>query len=222
MTAQDNSINYSVADVWAAAAAAFRINQNLYIKEIEYSFDENGVQSVKFQPNRSIVFALLADTTQLTPADYQRGEDCRNWVIGDIMLKAIKNKLTNFDASVQKVIAVEDVFNSRKHKLELSVIPCLLSSQARGVTRSNAEEKLRLADGIIGKIGDKVDLTIEVLNTNYSYKYNIWFVTAIDQDNHSLFFSYRKTIPVGSSVKIRGTVKYHKDSTTQLNRVKVL
>jgi hypothetical protein len=60
------------------------------------------------------------------------------------------------------------------------------------------------------------------MRSNYSEKYNTWFVSAITDTNHSVFFSYRESIEPETQVSIRGTVKRHNDRSTQLTRVKVL
>ena len=44
-------------------------------------------------------------------------------------------------------------------------------------------------------------------------------MTVIDTDNRAVFFSYRDQLALGTQVNLRGTVKAHRDGTTQLNRV---
>jgi hypothetical protein len=83
------------------------------------------------------------------------------------------------------------------------------------------DSRLAGCNGLIGEPGDKVELAIEVVRNNYSAKYNTWFVSAVTTDNHALFFAYREEIRPESTLNIRGTVKRHTDSATQLNRVKL-
>ena len=71
-------------------------------------------------------------------------------------------------------------------------------------------------------ISDKVALDAEVVSANWSNTYNIFWVTAITQDNRALFFSYKSQLNSGIQIKLVGTVKAHRDNKTQLNRVKVL
>jgi hypothetical protein len=80
---------------------------------------------------------------------------------------------------------------------------------------------LARCDGLIGKLGDKVELAIEIVRNNYSAKYNTWFVSAVTTDDHAVFFAYREEICPESTLNIRGTVKRHTDCATQLNRVKL-
>jgi hypothetical protein len=167
---------------------------------------------------------LLANPDRLDAADYQAGQECQDWVRGDITFKAIRGQLTDFDLSVQKVLAVEENFDSNIDRLALAVVPCLPASQARGVARQESDARLRqTVNEHVSTIGAKVNLTVEVLRANYSQNYNTWFVTAIDNQNRSVFFSYRGPLIAGSKYTISGTVKAHRDNnTTQLNRVRVL
>ena len=215
-------VKYPVALVWAAAAAAHRINGNSYIKLPVWNNEVDPPVQIH-RPNRELVSELLTSPENITPVDYVAGENCLQWIKGDLTFRALKNKLTDFDLSVQQVLAIELEFDTNFDKLALAVIPSLPASHARGVAREETNLKLRMASNeVIGKVGDKVTLTIEVLNSNYSHTWNVWFITAIDSENRSIFFSYRNQLPSRSTYQISGTVKAHRDNSTQLNRVKML
>jgi hypothetical protein len=47
-------------------------------------------------------------------------------------------------------------------------------------------------------------------------------VTGITDKNQAVFFSYKDGMNAGKRVKVAGTVKAHRDDSTQLNRVKVI
>jgi hypothetical protein len=47
-------------------------------------------------------------------------------------------------------------------------------------------------------------------------------VSAVTTDNHAVFFAYREEIRPETNLNIRGTIKRHTDSATQLNRVKLV
>jgi hypothetical protein len=68
----------------------------------------------------------------------------------------------------------------------------------------------------------KFESDVEVVSANYSHTYNIFWVTAITADNQAVFFSYKSKLTTGSWIRIRGTVKAHRDGKTQLNRVKAV
>ena len=216
-------IQYSAALVWAAAVAAHRINGNRYIKVTEWDTQAEP-PVVKYRTNREVFAELLANPDRLDAGDYQAGQECLDWVRGDVTFKALRGQLTDFDLSVQKVLAVEENFDSNIDKLALAVVPCLPASQARGLARAETDSRLRqTVNEHVGTVGAKVNLEIEVLRTSYNLNYNVWFITAVDTENRSVFFSYRAPIDLGPGVKIRGTVKAHRDNaTTQLNRVTVI
>jgi hypothetical protein len=214
---------YPVALIWAAAVAAHRINDNRYIKAPEWDHQADP-PVLKFKTNREVFAELLVDPTQLTAEDYQAGQECLDWVRGDFTVKALKGQLSEFDLSVQKVVAVEENFDSNLDRLALAIVPCLPASQARGQARAETDLRLRqTANEYIGRVGEKVSLEVEVLRASYSTNYNVWFITAVDSQNRSVFFSYRTPIEAGPGAKIRGTVKAHRDNnTTQLTRVTVI
>lgn len=214
---------YPVTMVWAAAVAAHRINDNRYIKATEWDTQAEP-PVVKYRTNREVFAELLANPDRLDAGDIQAGQECLDWIRGDFTVKALKGQLSDFDLSVQKVLALESEFDSNLDRLALAVVPCLPASQARGQARAESDSRLRqTVNQHVGQVGDKIALDIEVLRTSYSQNFNTWFVTAVDSENRSVFFSYRAPIDLGPGVKIRGTVKSHRDNaTTQLNRVTVL
>jgi hypothetical protein len=95
-------------------------------------------------------------------------------------------------------------------------------SYVKQLKKESVDARLAGCAGLIGKPGDKVELAIEVVRNNYSAKYNTWFVSAVTTDDHAVFFAYREEIRPESTLNIRGTVKRHADSATQLNRVKIV
>jgi len=214
---------YPSALVWAAAVAAHHINDNRYIKVPEWDTQAEP-PVLKFRTNREVFTELLNNPDRLDAGDYQAGQECREWIRGDVTFKALRGQLTDFDLSVQKVLAIEENFDSNIDKLALAVVPCLPASQARGVARQESDARLRqTVNEHVSTIGSKVNLTVEVLRAVYSQNYNTWFVTAIDNQNRSVFFSYRGPLEVGSKHQISGTVKAHRDNaTTQLNRVTII
>ena len=214
---------YPVTMVWAAAVAAHRINDNRYIKVPEWDTQAEP-PVLKFRTNREVFAELLANPDRMDAGDMQAGQECLDWVRGDFTVKALKGQLSDFDLSMQKVIAIETEFDSNLDRLALAVVPCLPASQARGQARADTDSRLRqTVNQHVGSVGDKVTLNIEVLRATYSQNFNTWFVTAVDSENRSVFFSYRAPLDTGAKVQVRGTVKAHRDnSTTQLNRVTVL
>jgi hypothetical protein len=96
-------------------------------------------------------------------------------------------------------------------------------SYVKALKKESVDSRLaRCDEAYVGKLGDKVELTVEILRNNYSAKYNTWFVSGITKNNLAVFFAYREQLNSDQTLKIRGTVKRLVDRATQLNRVKVM
>ena len=216
------SFKYSVDDVWGAAVAAQRVNGE-YVKEDKININEDGSHETLKKRNRDIMMDFLAVPGTITAEDRSTGRECRRFLQNDLTFRALKGQLSAFDASVKHTVAVEDEFDSVQHRLELAVVACLPQSHQRTLVRQSIQDRVRNASGgYVGNVSDKVALDAEVVSANWSNTYNIFWVTAITQDNRALFFSYKSQLNSGAQVKLVGTVKAHRDNKTQLNRVKVL
>jgi len=220
---QPASAKYSVSDVWAAACAAHRINGG-YFKEYAYEWSEVEKRNViAKRKNREIMMEFLADPTHLTVDDIERGEYCRNFLQNDLTFRTLKNKTGDFDTAIRKVLAVQGMFDNHFHKYELAIVACLPASVGRSEIRQNSESRVQFAQGgFVGEVDDKVELQVEVLNSNFSKQYNIYWVRAVTESDQAVFFSSKESYDPGTHLAIKGMVKAHKDNLTQLNRVKVL
>ena len=221
--ARPEGIRHSVDNVWGAAVAAQRINGS-YVKETQHRLDDTiGTIVVDKRRNRDIMVDILANPAQLTVEDIAQGQECRKFLQNDITFRALKGRLTDFDSSTSKVIAVEDEFDTVKHKLELAVVACLPQSHARSLERQAVQERVRQTSGeLIGNPGDKVTLAVEIVKSNYSQQWNTWYATGVTADNSAVFFAYRQELARGAKHTIQGTVKAHRDGSTQLNRVSII
>jgi len=221
--AKPAGVKHSVDNVWGAAVAAQRMNGS-YVKETTYILDmDKNVSVVDKRRNRDIMLDILANPALLTVEDIAQGQECRKFLQNDITFRALKNKLTEFDGAVSKVLAVADDFDTITHKYELAVVACLPQSYARTLERQAVQDRVRQTSGaLIGNPGDKVQLDVEIVKSNYSQQWNTWYATAVTQDNSAVFFAYRQELARGAKHTIQGTVKAHKDGSTQLNRVSIL
>ena len=216
------SFKYLVEDVWGAAVAAQRVNGE-YVKEDLYKVGEDGTHETVKKRNRDIMMDFLAVPGTIADEDRVTGQECRRFLQNDLTFRALKGQLSAFDASVSKVVAVEEEFDTVQHRLELAVVACLPQSHQRALVRQSIQDRVRSASGgYVGNVSDKVALDAEVVSSNWSNTYNIFWVTAITQDNQALFFSYKSQLNSGNQIRLAGTVKAHRDGKTQLNRVKVL
>lgn len=205
------TFSYVADDVWAAACQAQQINGE-YVKT-------SMPNDVLRRTNRAIVELLLADTTQITDENREQAKKVRQYYQA-YTFKVLKGiKLGEF-ANNAMVISNRDVINSN---YDLAVIVSLPQSYERGVKRDNVDQRIQFANGgFIGQPSDRVTVTIEILKTTYSQQYNTTYFTGITSEYQVVFFAYNHRIEIGKTYTIQGTVKAHRDNSTQLSRVKFI
>lgn len=212
---QKVTVNYNADDVWSAACAAQRINGS-YIKLSIIS--ESDPATTKLS-NRMVVEQLLADLSGITDEDREYGVKVRAFYQA-YTFKILQGKqLSDFDNTAM-LIANREVITDN---YDVAVIASLPSCYERGVVRQSADQRINFATGgFIGKVNDKVTASIEVLKSVFSLKWNTNYVTGITSDDQVVFFAYKEALDIGKVLNINGTVKAHRDNSTQLNRVKVI
>jgi hypothetical protein len=215
-------LNLDADTVWSAACAAQRINGE-YVKAVtSYVTNEDILPESEQTPpkeiNRDIINRLVADPSQITDADRVQAEAVRKYYKA-FTFKILQGKmLSEFDNNAM-VIANRDVIEAT---YDVAVIASLPASYERAVKRDTLNRKIESASGgFVGRVGDKVNLRVEVVRSVFSQQWNVYFITGITSDDQPVFFSYREAIPNGKSIVAQGTVKAHRENTTQLNRVKV-
>jgi hypothetical protein len=222
VTAGGGHPGFAVADVWAAACAAQRINGE-YLKDGRNTLNEQGEVLSTTPRNRDVMLQFLHHPECLLPEDIAEGAECQNFLRNDLTFRALKGQLNDFDQATSKVLAVEDRFFPQKHKYELAVIACLPQSRLRSMARQEHQARIQMArGGTVGSVGDKVGMEVEIVSANYSQNYNIYWITAVNDADQPVFFSYRNPLVAGDRFSITGTVKGHRDGKTQLNRVKIV
>jgi hypothetical protein len=206
---------YDTDLVFAAAAAAYRIHGNQYVKAGEYHTDENGV-TAPVQPNRDTMKKLLSDSADITDSDRQSGQEIRRHYQG-LSFKILAGKvLAELDAKAL-AFASGDTVSER----DLGILAYLPRGYETIKKRQIVEDRIQSASGgLVGKVGDKVTLNVEAIRTIYSKQWNVYFVSAITENDQSIFFSFKQNVESGTKMKIQGTVKAHRDGQTQLNRVR--
>ena len=208
-------LNLNADDVWAAACQAQRTN-GAYVKLSVLTESDKSQNKLS---NRQIIESLMVDTTLITDEDREQGKKVRAFYQA-LTFKILQGKhLSEFDNNAM-MISNRDVITST---YDLAVIASLPSCYERGVVRQTVEQRVNFAQGgFIGQVGNKVSTSIEVLRSAFSHTYNVNFITGINSDDQVVFFAYKKELEVGKMYDIYGTVKGHRDNTTQLNRVKVI
>lgn len=206
---QRPKLNIDANDLWSAACAAYRINGK-YTKVID---DDGG------ETNRQIVDRLLADTSLITEADRAQGEQVRKYYQAFTFKVLQGKKLSEFENNAM-VISNRDIIEDT---YDVAVVTSLPASYQRGIQRDIQNRKLENASGgFIGNIGNRVKIDIEVVRSSYSPTWNVYFISGITSGDQAVFFSYREPVVIGKSISLQGTVKAHRENSTQLNRVKMI
>ena len=198
--------------VWSAACTAYRLNGG-YLKQPEVIGDQ-----VVRPTNREIVRRALANPELITDADRELAKDCRRHMATAVTMQALRTELGEWARITARVCELDTVDSL----YDFSVITAMPHSYVRQLKKESVDARLARCQGTVGKLGDKVELAIEIIRNNYSAKFNTWFVSAITDDNRAVFFAYREALNPETHATIRGTVKRHTDSATQLNRVKLI
>lgn len=205
---------FDTMDVVAAACAAQRVN-GAYIK-VPYQLGEEN----KRQTNRELVYQFLEDVSFITDDDRLMAEEIKAHYQGKTFKILAGGFVTDYDRTALKMLETETC----PEGYNVAVLSSIPASYLKSVARDKADSRTRFATGgYIGKIGDKVQLDVEVIKCVFSQKYGIYFATAITKSDEVVFFSYKQELTIGTLMTIKGTVKNQRDgNVTQLNRVKII
>jgi hypothetical protein len=213
---------YSVAEIWAAACHAQRINGS-YIKEDEWETPAESATAaqLKRKSNRNIMLEALNNAFMITDEDRAAGAECQRFFQNDLTFRALQGRLTDFDRSIRQVLDAEH-FYPHRNRFEFGVVACLPNSHQRALKRIEEQDRIRQTAGYIGTVGDKVTINVDIVRCVFSQKWNTYYATAITANNETVFFAIREPLNTGTLLTVQGTVKAHRDGQTQLNRVRVL
>ena len=199
--------------LWSAACAAYRLNRG-YLKQPEVIGDQ-----VIRPTNRDLVRRALDEVSLITDADRELAKECRRYMATAVTMQALKTELGEWSKITAKVCEQTTITSN----YDLSVITAMPHSYTKALKKESIDARLAGCEpGVIGRVGDKIELSVEIVRNQYSAKFNTWFVSAITTNNYAVYFAYREEICLGSNLDIRGTVKRHNDRATQLNRVKIV
>ena len=222
---QKAAFMYKVEDVWAAAAAAMRVNGQ-YLKEPTFRTvtDENGYTSMvqEKEANKVLVRQMLAANTTYTEEDIERGAVARKYW-QDSLLRMLGGAANDFEQTAIALANKEQI----ETVYDVSVISSLVASAERGRAKEAlAEVKSSTDSKHVGAIGNHVVLNnADVLAVGNLSDFGKYRVDARFEGNLYTWWS-SKTYPVGAAISVKGKVKGHtKDrdtnaAVTQLNYVK--
>lgn len=204
---------YNSDIVWAAAAAAHRIN-NGYIKE-------GYAQSKK--ANKFLIRDILRESIDtIKDCDVEVGKQCRMYWRNQLL--AVLGGADDYTQWLIRLATMEKIGNLG----DLSVVSSAINAQKNHEQRENTKlEKLSLNSQWVGKIGEKLEFkdTARILTCKYIDKFDRYIVECVIDGNLYFWWGNKKVTP--ETKILSGKVKAHsrdQDSDqkrTQLNYVKV-
>jgi len=202
-------ITYTQDQAWTAAVAAHRINQG-YIK-----WAENDSQT----SNKDLVREILQNSELTTEQDRAAGQLVRDYIAKIATMASLRGTLDAWGREMARVSQLEVI----EYSYDLNIIASMPLTYYRHLERERAHERLSATDtDYVARVGDKLELSVEILENRYSQKWSTYYVTVIDEQNRAWYFAYKSGLKKGEKFTIRGTVKRQADRMVQLNRVKIV
>lgn len=201
-------------EVWAAAACAHRINGGYY-KDDEYT--EGQKTRIK---NFTLAKSALEDVSQIPEIDFEKGRAVRTWLEQRLTMKALKGHLKEFDNLMTRVIGFEKF--SDLNRYEIAVVTSQIHSYEESIEALAWQDQIDRSLGHLAPIGEKAEVDVLLTNAKWSVNFAVYFYQGITPTKQGVWFSTKHRLTKGAEVRIRGTVKHHRDFSTQLNRVKII
>ena len=200
------SVDQEIA--WASACMAHRINGG-YVK-----LAPDGQKN-----NKTLMLELIENADQISTSDRELGQQVRRYIGKVATTAALKGTLDQWGQAMAQASQLDTITDSAG----LGIIASMPATYARYLEREKIHTRLAETAGkYTAQVGDKIELDVEVLENKYSQKWATYYVTVIDSDNRAWYFAHRQSLPKGSTVTIKGTVKRIQDRMVQLNRVRLL
>jgi hypothetical protein len=212
MKAQKPSVKYSTDLVFAAAAAAYRINNNQYITGVTFA-------EPTLLPNKLVLRSVIQNTAEITDADRELGTKIREYLKTYLFKIVAGVQLNNFDSTALSLATVEEI-----SERDLGYVAYYPVTHERAQQQQTVDERIfNCGAEYLGKVGDKVEVTAEIVKSFYSRNWNTTYHTAITSDNCAVRFTYKEQLQVGSRVTLTGKVKELCNGyMTKLNYVKLI
>lgn len=214
----------AVTRALAIALAAFRANGNRYIKTNSW-YNGMEIDGQPVQPNLVIAKALLADESyQPSAEDLASAQEMQDHFKG-LILKKITGEIkdgTFFDKMI--VLANRETVS----KFDLGIVCYMPGHYFKEVKQEHIRESLEaLASEHFGRVGEKMQLDISIVDNKHLPAYNSYLYTAKSGDNIVRFFSKSDFRSHDSKFAVKARVKSHtKDKygnlVTELNYVKAI
>jgi len=234
----DYTTTYPLRDVMAASVMAYRLNGDEYVTNTVSEYDEEDNHVILKHANKHLMLFTVTDATPprnfncndfwfenvADEEDYEVADTIISYYTG-LMLKAMGATINDFE---QKVLGLVNAGNVAAN--EFGIVASLPKSYFRSVERDAVEAQQRaLSDDsqYVGKIGETVELAIDVLRCNFIQKLNCHVVNARAGNDLIVFFTSNandfdgmRCGNIKGRVKRHQTSNYHGGKETVLNYVK--
>ena len=217
-------IEYPIADVFAAAAAAQRINGE-YVKDncVKWEIGKNGEElAVPVSANKHLVRKFLAESLdQVTEADRNEGAAVRSyWKMK--MFAVLQGNANEFISNAVKTASKDTVASN--DPMSLGLISSLPASYIRGMaqdTRTEIKQDAVIFSEHQGKVGEHIIGKVVIIDCIYSKNWGCYYITG--KIGHNVFlWTSNSEVAAGTEFNLKGRVKRHRDDNiTQLNYVKL-
>ena len=143
---------YSVADVFAAAAAAHRMNGS-YLKSDDITFHDDGGHTVNKIANKTLVHQFLKGDLGMTLEDHEMGDKVMQYC-RSLTFKLLSDKrLSDFEATMLSIVEK----STTDSNYDIAVVASLPASYERSLVRAEQNVRLREASGCIdAEVGSKI------------------------------------------------------------------
>ena len=224
-----------LVDALAVAYAAYRINNNTYIKDTRrFSTEENKTQF----DNKSLVrfyWTKKLDTSEAqylpadfemfepTEADYASVQEALKWMKRYVMLGL--GELDGFKADMVKELSKDEV--PFKGMGRIAFAPEFIK---RDQHESGLKKEIRVEyrnSQHLGKEKDAVEAVVKILDKRYSAQWESYNFTAVTTDGNLVSYMNKFDQEIGSMKRIKAKVKAHTKNRlfdaneTRLNYVKL-
>jgi hypothetical protein len=96
--------------VWGAAAYADRVNGGEYRKEPEYLAQADGTLTTEIvrHPNKVHMRNALQENTLITDSDIKIGQQARDYVRKNLVIKGLKGSMSDFDRAMVSAVEMNE------------------------------------------------------------------------------------------------------------------
>lgn len=218
---------FKFKDVIIASVVADRVNKG-YIKESAYRYDTEAENYVPTSiANKNLMREMLMPGTairdeinalKMTPIsandkDFKIADTICEHIEG-LALKALTDELHGYEKNIYNIYESDEVTS-----FDFGILASFPSSFKRANKKENLDLKINKLcgdNGYIGKVGDKVEVTVNIVNHVYSKNYCSHIYTGITSENNLVaFWSQKDTTElgkIGSIINIKAKVKRTSES----------